>query len=86
MKARWLVLTVVLAMLASALLSGGLYLPVEVYELLRHPTQVKAGILVGNLAVVVYLLYVRGSAARGKGVARRADCGNDVLSTLPPPR
>jgi len=45
-----------------AIISGGLYLPVEVYELVKHPTSVKAFILLGNLAIVAYLLYVRGTA------------------------
>jgi len=45
-----------------AIISGGLYLPVEVYELVKHPTSVKAFILLGNLAIVAYLLYVRGMA------------------------
>ena len=45
-----------------AIVSGGLYLPVEVYELFRHPTPLKGGILVGNLAIVAYLLYVRSTA------------------------
>jgi uncharacterized membrane protein (DUF2068 family) len=47
-----------------AIVSGGLYLPVEVYELLRHPTRLKGAILVGNLALVAYLLYVRSTAHR----------------------
>jgi uncharacterized membrane protein (DUF2068 family) len=47
-----------------AIIAGGLYLPVEVYELLRRPTQLKGGILVGNLAIVAYLLYVRSTAHR----------------------
>ena len=42
-----------------AIVSGGLYLPVEVYELVHQPTRLKAAILLGNLAVVAYLLYVR---------------------------
>jgi uncharacterized membrane protein (DUF2068 family) len=45
-----------------AIVSGGLYLPVEVYELIHRPTHVKAAVLFGNLAVVAYLLYVRGKA------------------------
>ena len=61
-----------------AILSGGLYLPVEVYELVRHPTRVKAGILLGNLAIVAYLLYVRRTAHARKGARS--------LSALPPPR
>ena len=49
-----------------AIVSGGLYLPVEAYELVRHPTGVKAALLLGNLAIVAYLLYVRGRARAGK--------------------
>lgn len=45
-----------------AIISGGLYLPVEIYELFRRPTRVKAVILLGNLLVVAYLLYVRKAA------------------------
>jgi uncharacterized membrane protein (DUF2068 family) len=42
-----------------AILSGGVYLPFELYELVRHPTLVKAGVLVVNAVIVAYLLYVR---------------------------
>lgn len=35
--------------------SGGLYVPVEVYELWHAPSLVKAGTLIVNLAIVVYL-------------------------------
>jgi uncharacterized membrane protein (DUF2068 family) len=42
-----------------AIVSGGLYLPVEVYELVRHPSVVKALLLLGNAALVVYLLRAR---------------------------
>jgi uncharacterized membrane protein (DUF2068 family) len=47
-----------------AIVAGGLYLPVEVYELFRRPTRVKGAILLGNLAIVSYLLYVRSTAHR----------------------
>ena len=53
-----------------AIVAGGLYLPVEVYELLRHPTLLKGGILVGNLAIVAYLLYVRSTARHHQRKAR----------------
>ncbi|PYQ15816.1 MAG: DUF2127 domain-containing protein [Acidobacteria bacterium] len=46
-----------------AILAGGVYLPVEAYELLGRATVVRAAILLGNTAIVVYLLYVRWSAA-----------------------
>jgi uncharacterized membrane protein (DUF2068 family) len=47
-----------------AILAGGLYLPVEAYELLRRPTALRAAIFLGNAAIVAYLLHVRWSAAR----------------------
>src|SRR3954454_1408391 len=40
-----------------ALVAGGLYLPVEIYELARHATWVKAAILGTNLAIVAYMAY-----------------------------
>jgi uncharacterized membrane protein (DUF2068 family) len=42
-----------------AIVSGGLYLPVEVYELAVHPTVVKAVVLAMIIAIVVYLLRAR---------------------------
>ncbi len=42
-----------------AIVSGGIYLPVEVYELFRHPTPMKAAIFLANVAIVLYVGYVR---------------------------
>ena len=42
-----------------AIISGGVYLPFELYELVRHPTVVKAVILIANAVIVAYLLHVR---------------------------
>jgi uncharacterized membrane protein (DUF2068 family) len=42
-----------------AILSGGLYVPVEIYELWRHPTRIKAAILAVNLGIVLYVAWVR---------------------------
>jgi uncharacterized membrane protein (DUF2068 family) len=42
-----------------AILSGGIYLPLEVYEVLREPTFIKAGVLLVNAVIVAYLIYVR---------------------------
>ena len=67
-----------------AIVSGGLYLPVEVYELARRPSQVKAAILLGNLAVVAYLLYVRGTARARAPAVTGADNGNDVPGSRTP--
>jgi uncharacterized membrane protein (DUF2068 family) len=42
-----------------AIISGCVYLPIEVYELFEHATLIRAGILILNAAIVAYLLYVR---------------------------
>ena len=42
-----------------AIVSGGIYLPVEVYELIRHATPMKTAIFVTNVAIVLYVAYVR---------------------------
>lgn len=47
-----------------ALLSGCLYLPWEIFELISRPTPVRWLIFGTNLAIVLYMLYVRISASR----------------------
>jgi uncharacterized membrane protein (DUF2068 family) len=42
-----------------ALLSGSMYLPWEVYSLLRHPHPLKWVVLSGNVAIVLYMLVLR---------------------------
>jgi uncharacterized membrane protein (DUF2068 family) len=42
-----------------AIITGSLFLPVEVYELLRQPTAMRGFVLLINLAIVAYLMYVR---------------------------
>ena len=42
-----------------AIISGSIYLPVEVYELIRHPTLVKAVVMAVNVMVVGYLVWIR---------------------------
>jgi uncharacterized membrane protein (DUF2068 family) len=42
-----------------AIISGGVYLPFELYELVRHPTLLKFLILLSNAAIVAYLISVR---------------------------
>jgi uncharacterized membrane protein (DUF2068 family) len=49
-----------------AILSGGIYLPIEVYELIEKVTMVRAGILLINLLIVGWLAWVRWQA-RDKG-------------------
>ena len=42
-----------------AILSGGVYLPFELYELVHKPTVIKAAVLLVNAAIVAYLIYLR---------------------------
>lgn len=42
-----------------AIISGCVYLPIEVYELFKGVTLIKAGILILNAVIVAYLLYIR---------------------------
>jgi uncharacterized membrane protein (DUF2068 family) len=42
-----------------AIISGCIYLPVELYELIERPTFIRAGVLLVNALIVAYLLYVR---------------------------
>lgn len=48
-----------------ALLSGSLYLPWEIFELVSHATPVRWALFASNLVVVLYMLYVRVRATRG---------------------
>jgi uncharacterized membrane protein (DUF2068 family) len=41
-----------------AVVAGGLYIPIEIYELVRRVTWIRFGLLVVNVAVVVYLALV----------------------------
>lgn len=42
-----------------AILSGSLYVPVEMYKLIQHPTWIRVAITLGNLLLVFYLIRVR---------------------------
>jgi uncharacterized membrane protein (DUF2068 family) len=50
-----------------AAVSGGIYVPVEIYELARGVSWIKVGALVLNAAVVIYMCYMlwRGAARSG---------------------
>jgi uncharacterized membrane protein (DUF2068 family) len=47
-----------------ALLSTALYLPAELYWLLRHPSLLKCGVLVTNIFILLFMLTLRVNAAR----------------------
>ena len=45
-----------------AIISGTIYLPIEIYEIFQKPTVVRFVIFFFNLALVLYLIYVRREA------------------------
>jgi uncharacterized membrane protein (DUF2068 family) len=53
------------------IVSGGIYLPVEIVELIRKPTSIKAGLLALNLLLVLYLSLIRYRNARDQRRFRR---------------
>jgi uncharacterized membrane protein (DUF2068 family) len=42
-----------------ALISGAIYLPFEIYELVRRPDGIRLAIVAVNLAVVLYMVFLR---------------------------
>ncbi len=42
-----------------ALISGALYLPLELQMFLRHPTLFHAAVLIANLAIIAFMFYLR---------------------------
>jgi uncharacterized membrane protein (DUF2068 family) len=42
-----------------AIISGSIYVPIEIFELIKKPTVTRAAVLIINLAIVVYLIYLR---------------------------
>jgi uncharacterized membrane protein (DUF2068 family) len=42
-----------------AIISGAMYLPVEVFELSKHATCLRGGVLLINAGIVIYLVYFR---------------------------
>jgi hypothetical protein len=50
-----------------AIVSGAMYLPVEVFELLKHATFLKGSVLLINAGIVGYLVYVRWLSRRANG-------------------
>lgn len=45
-----------------AIVSGAIYLPVEIYEIFKKPTAFRFSIFTLNLAIVLYLIYIRREA------------------------
>ena len=42
-----------------AIVSGSIYLPIEIYELFKKTTLIRGSILLVNIIIVAYLIYVR---------------------------
>ncbi len=42
-----------------AIISGAVYLPLEIYEIFKKPTIFRFSVFILNLAIVLYLIYVR---------------------------
>lgn len=53
-----------------ALVSGAVYLPLEIYELVFRPTPVKWAVLVMNIVIVAYIAWVRLDAHTARAVRR----------------
>lgn len=51
-----------------AIISGAIYIPIEIYELIHKPTFVRAGILIFNIAIVIYLYSFRKEQAHEKEI------------------
>lgn len=50
-----------------AIVSGAVYLPVEVFELIKHATFLKSSVLLINAGIVTYLVYVRWLSRKANG-------------------
>jgi len=53
-----------------AIISGAIYLPFELYSLIRHPTPIHLLILLVNIAVVLYIGWVRWEEISARRAAR----------------
>ena len=61
-----------------ALVSGGIYLPVEIYEVARKFTLISVGVLVGNLLVVLFM-----AAVLWKSHKAKRSVGGDIMTCEP---
>jgi uncharacterized membrane protein (DUF2068 family) len=55
------------------LLAGGIYVPIEVFEIVRGVTWPKAVLLIVNIGVVGYLSFIIFKAEQGRNHAKRDD-------------
>jgi uncharacterized membrane protein (DUF2068 family) len=59
-----------------AIISGAVYLPFELYKLIRHPNWIHWGILLVNLAIVFYIAWVRWDEVSARRAARMGFAGD----------
>ena len=55
-----------------ALLTGAMYLPLEIFSIMRHSNLMKWVVFLGNVIIVLYMLLLRVQASTHGGPARRA--------------
>lgn len=60
-----------------AIVSGAIYLPFELRALIRHPTLVHWAVLLINIAIVLYIAWVRWDDIKQRGRAPRGACAQD---------
>jgi uncharacterized membrane protein (DUF2068 family) len=67
-----------------ALVSGTLLLPLEIREMMRGITWLRSAMLIGNLAVVIYMLYViranRRERQQAAALAAQGESGSTALN------
>ncbi len=54
-----------------AALSGGIYVPIEIYELFRRVTWIKVAALIINLAIVAYMAWLLSETQRRQAAAEK---------------
>lgn len=64
-----------------AMISGAIYLPFELYALIRRPSLFNLAVLIINIAIVLYMGYLRYTARRERELnARKRDIPAEALS------
>ena len=66
-----------------AFISGALYVPFELYHLIRHPTGVKWTILAINLLIVIYLGWLLQESFKRRKAARKLEKQPQVYADKP---
>ncbi|HZU32297.1 MAG TPA: DUF2127 domain-containing protein [Candidatus Angelobacter sp.] len=67
-----------------ALVSGGLYIPIEIYELTHRPNPIKWGVLIVNVLIVIYLAWLLRDSHNQKKLGREAVSPTNSSATTKP--